>query len=314
MFNLLYISCLFTILSLLIPISVSLFAQDNPRGITLSPAQISLDISKDQKIEKEFTIFNNEDATLEFEISFADLSFDLNILENSSNTDFLQLITEKNFTLQPKESKKIKYHVSPPSQAEEGSYSFLILINQKAQANIEQSSVIEIIPHKVEINLSNSGKVEPSVKIVNLVSSSQLQITSDLNFSFDLRNDSKFSAKPIAYFQLLDYQNNIIYKEVLNSDLAPIPPNSSKSFVVNLSQILPPGPIDVELLVVETKSMSQDFTKITFFSLYWHLIVLSFAVFFCIVIAARIYYRYLSGSSQNTLTHRKIGRIKKQIS
>ncbi len=292
----------FLFVALLINRSNSIYAESYQTGITVTPANRSVIVNPGMIVEGSFFLMNHESKDINYAIDIKYLDSNSNI-EDLPDTllNSLEVLNGTTFVIKEKDKREIKYRFIPSKELEDGTYNMLILVKTLSDGQSESASVQQLISYHLSIDYSNNGEINPQIKIKNLRSTNQIHMSSNQEISFDIENVSNFTAKPIVYFQLIDSQSNIIYKEVLNEGFEVVGANSTKQFSVGIDKVLPIGPIDVQVLAIESKTGQQDIANITFFSFYWQYALICVSIIFMILVLVRIYQRLNS--------HKKIYKI-----
>ncbi len=213
-------------------------------GLGIDPFLIEADVVAGQASEYTITLTNTTDQPLSFETSINDFTTNGTsgqplFLPSDKQSDpkyslsaWVKVTEQPQFTIAPRAQTKIKFTITPPSDAEVGThYGGLLFGQPERRAQAGQETVVQ---NKVgTIILARLGKANEQGTISGITTDKRVYQQSPINFTVTFNNYGNVHSKPKGDI----YLKNIFGQEVadlqVNRDAQIILPATQRSFDVS---------------------------------------------------------------------------------
>jgi hypothetical protein len=232
---------IFLLAALLIVIftPITSYAQSQTREINISPFLQELEVAKGGQTKSEIAVTNNSDQSLAVSISTKDFlpgdrGEPLFVPDPEFNevtfslASWIKVDGGNQITLQPEETKKITYTVSPPQNSEQGTHYGAILFSYNGD---QQLSGVGITQSVGTIVLVNYGEAR-SQGDVNFSVDHKLEFfTNKFLFTNLFSNTGNVHVKPKGEIQLKNIFGKVVGTTFVNRDGDNVLPKSDRTFI-----------------------------------------------------------------------------------
>lgn len=269
------------ILGLIITTILSpVIASAEQEGITLSPFFASIKAKPGDTTTVEFSVINTTTDALIIKPQLGEyllqsetevLTQDERAFQGARWID-QQKSDIENFHLDPREHKKLTVTFNIPEQAATGEYKpALILKVRNPDASSVASAATNVTASiSFTVHITVSEFTPQDTIIIKNLDTPPVIITTATQLAYTIINNSKFYTKPIGYLQVLNPQRQVVFQQVINSELSSLLAGKEIDKVLGLNivvnSIYDIGEYRVELLVKDAE-YGTEHVKVTSFTL-----------------------------------------------
>lgn len=243
------------------------------KGFTLAPTGNIIPL--EHQISNEYRIYltNNEDVEVQINSEIFETNNNDEILEDpfqQISSLWIKIISEREFSLAPGQSKEIVYAVNFPEDIPQILLQSTIFLNVNTFDSATDSYKFLIkMPYLITfVPVSESNQSSTLIEV--LKQPNNLTFTNSNSIEFKISNSIKNNSftKPIVYFQVLNNYSIPVYSEILNEGARAIVNDGeitfAKTFNVPSDLLKDIGNYTIEIMSVDSISMQKTVVKTSF--------------------------------------------------
>jgi hypothetical protein len=251
-------------------------AQQTPKGITVYPSIIHIDLAEDPP-EYELTYINNTKSDIELNLSVQDFtqlenSYKINFLEKKDAANYKYSLSSwisfenKNLQLSPKEKKTVKVFIDNNRITKGGHYAS-ILAEIAQPENKKQINIKAVISSLLFVRASTGQEIEEGK--INLFKPSQDFLEYPNTYLLRFENSGNVHVIPYGLVEVYDPLGNKIARGILNENSLDAMPESIRNYEIQTTtyeKVLLPGFYTAKIALHFGKTDKKLSATVKFFS------------------------------------------------